>query len=162
MIASSARRIRRIFLLCLVSFIVPLVSGQQYGSFFSVIYLNGAPLSSSQVSCSHMGQPSYCCASGQSCAWDNSGQLACCPQGTTCSGNVGAVAGQYTQQPVQQTQVVYQTTQQNPCGCCGCVETSNTPTVNVFPVVPLTASAIYPQTLTHISYRSDLVDADDL
>ena len=119
--------------ICLVSFI----SAQQYGSFFTVIYLNGAPLSSSQVSCSEMGQPSYCCASGQACAWDNSGQLACCPQGTTCSGNVAAAQGQYTQQAVQQTQTVYQTAPQNDCGC---EETSSTPTVNVLPVVSVTST----------------------
>lgn len=98
-----------------------------------------------------MGQPSYCCGSGQYCAWDNSGQLACCPDGTTCSGNVGAVAGQYTQQPVQQTQIVYQTTPQNHCGCCGCAVTSSTPVVNVLPVVPLTTSPIHPQTITTVT-----------
>lgn len=108
--------------------LLPLVAAQQYyGSFFSPIYLNGAPISSSQVSCSGIGQPSYCCASGHSCAWDNQGQLACCPQGTTCSGNVGAAAaGQYT----QQTQVV----QQNSCNC---EQTSITPATNVLPVVPV-------------------------
>lgn len=148
MSASSVWQIRRVFLL---SLLFPLISAQQYGSFFSVINLNGAPISSSQVSCSGMGQPSYCCASGQYCAWDNSGQLACCPDGTTCSGNVGAVAGQYTQHPVQQTQVVYQTTPQNHCGCCGCVETSSTPVVNVLPVVPLTTSPVYPQTIITVT-----------
>lgn len=118
---------------CLAS----LISAQQYGSFFTVIYLNGAPISSSQVSCSEMGQPSYCCASGQSCAWDNSGQLACCPQGTTCSGSVAAAQGQYTQQAVQQTQTVYQTVPQTDCGC---EETSSTTTVNVLPVVSITST----------------------
>ena len=117
--------------------LVPLISAQQYGSFFTVIYLNGAPISSSQVSCSEMGQPSYCCASGQACAWDNSGQLACCPHGTTCSGNVAAAQGQYTQQVVQQTQTVYQTAPQNDCGC---EETSSTPAVNVLPVVSVTST----------------------
>ena len=114
---------------CLAS----LISAQQYGSFFTVIYLNGAPISSSQVSCSEIGQPSYCCASGQSCAWDNSGQLACCPQGTTCSGSVAAAQGQYT----QQTQTVYHTVPQNDCGC---EETSSTTTVNVLPVVSVTST----------------------
>ena len=117
--------------------LVSLISAQQYGSFFTVIYLNGAPISSSQVSCSEMGQPSYCCASGQACAWDNSGQLACCPHGTTCSGNVAAAQGQYTQQAVQQTQTVYQTVPQNDCGC---EETSSTPTVKILPVVPVTST----------------------
>lgn len=77
---------------------------------------------------------------------DSSGSLACCPHGTTCSGNVGAVAGQYTKQ-VQQTQVVYQTVSQNNCGCD---ETSTTPVVNVLPVVPLTTSTspTFPPTIT--------------
>lgn len=128
---------------------LPLVAAQQYyGSFFAPIFLNGAPISSSQVSCSGMGQPSYCCASGHSCAWDNQGQLACCPQGTTCTGNLGAVAaGQYTQH-VQQTQPV----QQNGCNC---EQTSIivTPTTNVLPVVPVATvtTPIYPinpQTVT--------------
>ena len=104
------------------------ISAQQIGSFFTVIYLNGAPISSSQVSCSEMGQPSYCCASGQSCVWDNSGQLACCPQGTTCSGNV---------ETVHQTETIYQTVTQNECGC---EETSSTPVVNVLPVVSVTST----------------------
>ena len=113
---------------CHLILFLPLVAAQQYyGSFFAPIFLNGAPISSSQVSCSGVGQPSYCCTSGHSCAWDNQGQLACCPQGTTCTGNVGAVAaGQYT----QQTQVIQQ---QNDCNC----ETTTTPAPNVLPVVPV-------------------------
>lgn len=120
-----------------VLYFFSLTSAQQYGSFFTVIYLNGAPISSSQVSCSEIGQPSYCCASGQSCAWDNTGQLACCAQGTTCSGNAGAAQGQYTEQVVQQTQTVYRTAPQNDCGC---ETTSSSPTVNVLPVVPITST----------------------
>lgn len=131
----TLRRIRRV---SLVVFLLPIVSAQQYGSFFSVTYLNGAPLSSNQVSCSGIGQPSYCCASGHSCAWDNSGQIACCPQGTTCTGNVGVVAGPYTQQAVQQTQITYQTVSTYDCGCT----TSTTPAVNVLPVVPVAGTVI--------------------
>ena len=130
--------LRRICRVSLVVLFLPIVSAQQYGSFFSVTYLNGAPLSPNQVSCSGIGQPSYCCASGHSCAWDNAGQLACCPQGTTCTGNVGVVAGPYTQQAVQQTQVVYQTVSKNDCGCT----TSSTPAVNVLPVVPVAGTVI--------------------
>ena len=151
MTASLSRHNRRFLLeLLLVSFLSR-ASAQQYGSFFSVIYLNGAPISSSQVSCSEMGQPSYCCASGQACAWDNSGQLACCPHGTTCSGNVGAVEGQHTEQVVQQTKTVYQTAPQNDCGC---ISTSSTLVVNALPVVPVTqtvttsTSPVYSQTTT--------------
>ena len=124
--------LRRIHSISLVVLLLPIISAQQYGSFFSVTYLNGAPLASNQVSCAGIGQPSYCCASGHSCAWDNSGQLACCPQGTTCTGNVGVVAGPYTQQAVQQTQVA------NNCGCT----TSSTPAVNVLPVVPVAGTVI--------------------
>ena len=127
---TTLRQIRLISLVLLL----PIASAQQYGSFFSVTYLNGAPLSLNQVSCSGVGQPSYCCASGHSCAWDNSGQLACCPQGTICTGNVGAVAGQYT----QQTQTTYQTVSTNVCGCT----TSSTPAANVLPVVPVAGTVI--------------------
>ena len=120
--------LRRMRCISLVVLLLPIISAQQYGSFFSVTYLNGAPISSNQVSCAGIGQPSYCCASGHSCAWDNSGQLACCPQGTTCTGNVGVVAGPYT----QQTRVA------NDCGCT----TSSTPAVNVLPVVPVITSTL--------------------
>ena len=122
---------------CLAS----LISAQQYGSFFTVIYLNGAPISSSQVSCSEMGQPSYCCASGQSCVWDNSGQLACCPQGTICSGKV-------------QTQTIYKTVTQNECGC---EETSSTPAANVLPVV--TTSTLTPYIHTTITTTTPVTGA---
>lgn len=135
----SARFLRLICTFCLILpqwlSLLPLVSSQQYGSFFTAIYLNGAPISSSQVSCSEMGQPGYCCASGQSCAWDNSGQLACCLQGTTCSGSVGAAQGQHTEQVVQQTQTVYRTASQNDCSC---ETTSTVPAANVLPVAPVT------------------------
>lgn len=112
--------------------LLPSVVTQQIGSFFTVVYLNGAALSPSQISCSDMGQPSYCCASGQSCAWDNAGQLACCAQGMTCTGTAAA-AGQY-QQPAVQTKTVYNTWH-NDCGC----EETTTAKVNVAPaVVPVT------------------------
>ena len=132
----NALSLCRIRSLCLVVFL-PIVAAQQYGSFFQPIYLNGAPISSDQVSCSGMGQPSYCCASGQSCALDDQGQLACCSQGRICTGNIGAVAGQYTEN-VQQTQIVHQTAPQNDCNCW---KTSTTPAINVLPVVPLTTEA---------------------
>ena len=128
-----ARHIRPLRLAFLLLPSLPQVSAQQqYGSFFSVIYLNGAPVSPSQISCESMGQPLYCCSAGQSCAWDNIGQLACCPSGTTCSGNVAPAEGQYTEQ-VQQTQTIYRTATQNDCAC---VETTTTPVA--LPVVPVT------------------------
>lgn len=127
----SFRHLSHISILLLLP-LLPSVVTQQIGSFFTVIYLNGAALSPSQISCSGLGQPSYCCASGQSCAWDNAGQLACCAQGMTCTGTAAA-AGQY-QQPAVQTKTVYNTWH-NDCGC----EKTTTAEVNVAPaVVPVT------------------------
>ena len=123
--------------------LLPFVYTQQIGSFNTVIYLNGAPLSPSQVSC---GQSGYCCASGQSCAWDDAGQPACCAIGNTCTGNAAA-QGQYHQtQAVVQTQTVYETKQTD----CGCETTTTTPVVNVAPavVVPLTTTATVQQYYT--------------
>ena len=122
--------------------VLPSLYAQQIGSFNTVIYLNGAALSPSQISCSGMGQPEYCCGSGQSCAWDNAGQLACCAVGMTCTGNAAA-AGQYQQsQAVTQTKTVY-ASKQNDCNC----ETTTTPNVNVAPavVVPLTTTTTVQQ-----------------
>lgn len=111
-------------------YVLHFVRAQQAGSFNTVIYLNGAALSPSQVSCSGMGQSGYCCGNGQSCAWDNAGQLACCAVGMTCQGNVAA-AGQYQQpQAVTQTTTLYKSQQSN-CGC----ETTTTPNVIVAPAV---------------------------
>ena len=115
--------------------LLPLVVTQQIGSFFTVIYLNGAAISPSQISCSGIGQPSYCCASGQSCAWDNAGQLACCAQGMTCTGTAAA-AGQY-QQPAVQTRTVYKTWR-NDCGC----EETTTAEVNVAAAVVLVTKTV--------------------
>ena len=110
-----------------------LADAQQIGSFNTVIYLNGAALSPSQISCSGN---SYCCSSGQSCAWDDAGEPACCAW-PTCTG-AAAAAGQYQQtQAVVQTQTVYESTT-NDCGC----ETTTTPSVYVAPAV------VVPQTST--------------
>ncbi|KAL6720099.1 hypothetical protein ACLMJK_002020 [Lecanora helva] len=135
-------------LLCVFS----LASAQQVGSFFTAIYLNGAPVASSQESCSNMGQPNYCCASGQSCAWDDGGKVACCASGTTCQGSAygsgeynqgaGAGAGQYytsstsSWYPQQQTTTVYQSQAQD----CNCDTTTNYG--NVAPIVPVTVATV--------------------
>ena len=106
------------------------------GSFFTAIYLNGAPVASYQESCANMGQSQYCCASGQSCAWDDAGRVACCASGYTCQGspygsNAGA-AGQYytpsssTYYQAGQTTTVYQ----------------SATALNVVPIVPLTAATV--------------------
>lgn len=131
-------------LLVFILYVLHFVRAQQVGSFNTVIYLNGAALSPSQVSCSGMGQPGYCCGNGQSCAWDNTGQLACCAVGMTCQGNVAA-AGQYQQpQAVTPTTTLYGSQQSN-CAC----ETTTTPNVYVAPAVVVAPTAT--TTLSHYS-----------
>ena len=105
-----------------------------------------------------MGQPNYCCASGQSCAWDDAGKVACCASGTNCQGSAygqgaGAGAGQYyassssSWYPQQQTTTVYQSESEN----CNCVSTTNYG--NVVPIVPVTAATVLtnyaPTTTSH-------------
>ena len=100
-----------------------------------------------------MGQPGYCCASGQSCAWDDGGKVACCASGMSCQGTAyssgaysngaGAGAGQYytpssTWYPQQQTTTVYQSQQCGNCNCPGCTTTYG----NVVPIVPVTAATV--------------------
>ena len=115
-------------------------------------------MSSSQESCSNMGQPNYCCASGQSCAWDDGGKVACCASGITCQGTAyssgaysqgaGAGAGQYytstpsSWYPQQQTTTVYQ----SPSEHCNCEPTTNY--AYVAPVVTATVVNSYPPTTT--------------
>ena len=98
-----------------------------------------------------MGQPNYCCASGQSCAWDDAGKVACCASGTNCQGSAGggayagngagsAQAGQYytptsSWNQQQQTTTVYQS-QSEDCNC------ESTPAQNVVPIVPVTIATI--------------------
>ena len=115
------------------------------GSFFTAIYLNGAPVASYQSSCSNMGQPQYCCGAGQSCAWDDAGKVACCESGYNCQGsayssNAGA-AGQYytssssTWNQVQQTTTVYQSASQD-CNC------GSSTALSVVPIVPVTEATV--------------------
>ena len=109
------------------------------GSFFTAIYLNGAPVASYQESCANMGQSQYCCASGQSCAWDDAGKVACCASGYTCQGSAysssAGAAGQYytssssTWNQAQQTTTVYESASQSTA-------------LNVVPIVPLTAATV--------------------
>ncbi|KAL9628974.1 MAG: hypothetical protein Q9164_007077, partial [Protoblastenia rupestris] len=110
-----------------------------------------------------MGQPGYCCASGQSCAWDDAGHVACCASGSTCSGSayVGAAAGQggyeaqaqqgcggcqgqqgqgqgcgaCQQYPQQQTTTVYQPQQQQ-------TDYNNAAGGAVLPIVPVTKATV--------------------
>ena len=121
------------------------------GSFFTAIYLNGAPVASYQESCANMGQSQYCCASGQSCAWDDSGKVACCASGYTCQGSPygssAGAAGQYytssssTWNQAVQTTTVYQSA------------SHSSTALNVVPIVPLTAATVAPYyTPTTTSY----------
>ena len=122
------------------------------GSFFTAIYLNGAPVAYNQISCSGMGQSQYCCASGQSCAWDDAGRVACCALGYSCQGSAyssnAGPAGQYytsstTWNQVQQTTTVYTTAGQN-CNC------QSSTAVNVVPIVPVTvATVLSPQATSY-------------
>ena len=115
------------------------------GSFFTAIYLNGAPVASYQESCANMGQSQYCCASGQSCAWDDAGKVACCASGYTCEGSAysssAGAAGQYytssssTWNQAEQTTTVYASSSQN-CNC------HSSTALNVVPIVPLTAATV--------------------
>ncbi|CAF9924135.1 hypothetical protein IMSHALPRED_006118 [Imshaugia aleurites] len=115
------------------------------GSFFTAIYLNGAPVASYETSCSDMGQSQYCCASGQSCAWDDAGKVACCASGYTCEGsayssNAGAEGQYYTSSSStwnqgEQTTTVYESLSQN-CNC------ESSTTLNVVPIVPVTEATV--------------------
>ena len=134
------------FVLFLLSLHYCLTSAQNsVGSFFTAIYLNGAPVASYQTSCSNMGQSQYCCASGQSCAWDDAGKVACCVSGYNCQGsayssNAGA-AGQYytssssTWNQAEQTTTVYESPSQN-CNC------ESSTALNVVPIVPVTEATV--------------------
>ena len=116
-----------------------LSNSQQIGSFFTAIYLNGAPIASYQSSCGSMGQSQYCCGTGQSCAWDDSGKVACCPSGSSCQGSPygsGATVG------AVYTAIVYPGAQPQTTTDCGC-ET---------PVVSSVATVAPPSMTTVTSY----------
>ena len=106
------------------------------GSFFTAIYINGAAVAPGQVSCSGMGQSQYCCETGQSCAWDDAGRVACCASGYNCQGsayssNAGAAGQYYT----PSTTTVYQSPN------CNCEST-------VVPIVPVTVATVESPTTT--------------
>ena len=119
-------------------------------SFFTAIYLNGAPLPASQISCSGMNQPSYCCNTGTTCEWDDAGHVACCASGYTCQGSPyspGASEGQYQPQAETQTTTVYQTppAQSSAIG-------------NVVPIVPVTeATVLTPAPAPEPTYKTTTV-----
>lgn len=77
-----------------------------YAPFSGAIYLiapNGQTISTesadmcpsyASVSCSTIGQPSWCCPNTYTCATvpSSPGLIGCCPSGSTCSGSVNAAA----------------------------------------------------------------------
>ena len=148
------------FLLLLLSLHYGWTSSQNsVGSFFTAIYLNGAPVASYQTSCSDMGQSQYCCASGQSCAWDDTGKVACCASGYNCQGsayssNAGA-AGQYytsstsTWNQAEQTTTVYESASQN----CNCQSSTALTVVPIVPVTEATVVSYYSPTTTTSYYN---------
>lgn len=42
-------------------------------------------------SCSNLGAPGLCCASAATCTPDSRGNVACCPTGSVCTGQIGGV-----------------------------------------------------------------------
>lgn len=124
------------------------------GSFFTAIYLNGAPVASYQTSCANMGQSQYCCASGQTCAWDDAGKVACCSFGYNCQGSAysssAGAAGQYytssssTWNQAQQTTTVYESASQN----CNCEPSTARTVVPIVPVTEATVVSYYTPTTT--------------
>lgn len=124
------------------------------GSFFTAIYLNGAPVASDQTSCSDMGQSQYCCDSSQSCAWDDAGKVACCESGYDCQGSAysstASAAGQYytssssTWNQAEQTTTVYESASQD----CNCESTTALSVVPIVPVTEATVESYYTPTTT--------------
>ncbi len=77
-----------------------------------------------------MNQPSYCCSTGTTCAWDDAGHVACCASGYTCQGSPyspGASEGMYQ----TETTTVYQS-EPEPSSTIG----------NVVPIVPVTQATV--------------------
>lgn len=140
----------------LSALLASIISAQSVGSFYSATFLNGLPLSSSQISCSGMGQPEYCCGSGGSCAWDDAGKVACCyAQGVSCEGsaygsNAGAAGQYYTSSSSvwnqqEQTTTVYKNVVPIVPVTVATVETFHTPTMT---------SYYTPSTSTYYPYSS--------
>lgn len=152
--AHSTPRFAPRLLLLLAILLIRLTCAQQVGSFFTAIYINGAPAGSNYEICSAMAQPNYCCAQGQSCAWDDAGKVACCASGGSCQGTAaysGGNQGQYYTSPTP----TYQ--QQCGGGCCGCPPT--TTYVNPAPPVVVTLATSYyvPVTTTYVQPQATAV-----
>ncbi|KAI9697144.1 MAG: hypothetical protein M1820_007879 [Bogoriella megaspora] len=55
-------------------------------------YQSAAPAvcpSDHPTSCTNIGEPSWCCPSGNTCGWASNQVVGCCPDGETCSGTIG-------------------------------------------------------------------------
>ena len=97
-----------------------------------------------------MNQASYCCNTGTTCEWDDTGHVACCASGYTCQGSPyspGASEGQYQPQAETQTTTVYQTppAQSSVIG-------------NVVPIVPVTeATVLTPAPAPEPTYKTTTV-----
>ena len=66
------------------------ISGTFSGAFHAVVSGSGASPavpaecpSNAPISCASIGQPAWCCQSGNVCGW-NGGSVGCCPQGQSC------------------------------------------------------------------------------
>ena len=129
--------------LTLLSYITLPAVAQQVGSFFTAIYINGQ-LSQGETSCSDMGQSNMCCGASQTCAWDDAGQVACCPSGGSCQGSAyySQTYTSSTWQP-EKTTTVYQA--QNNVGC-NCETSTSINNGNVAVVVPETITTSYTST----------------
>ena len=58
---------------------------------------NNCPAGAS--SCSNLGSSGSCCTSNTNCQLDQAGRVACCPNGASCTGTLGANTGISTQVP---------------------------------------------------------------
>ena len=101
-----------------------------------------------------MGQSGYCCASGQSCAWDDAGKVACCASGSTCQGSASYAAGannggQWSTSSWQPTSSAYNVVpitttvyQQQPTTTTNCNCEQQTTYLAPVPVVPITKATL--------------------
>ena len=141
---------------------------QQIGSFFTAIYLNGAPVSVGQSTCDGMGQGQYCCASGQSCSWDDAGQVACCASGSSCHGSAAYSQGAGAPvtsawQPSPSWAPVTTTVYPQPSTTdCQCEQQATTTYVAPVPIAPVTRATLVtsyyaPQTTTYVPQETQEV-----
>jgi len=102
----SMRFLLSILIFTTLSLAVPEPQTYTYAPFSGAIYLiapNGQTVNTASadmcpsyasVSCSSIGQPSWCCPNSYTCASvpSSPGLIGCCPAGSTCGGSVNAAA----------------------------------------------------------------------